>query len=211
MRITDLAGVRFGIILVLRREAYDGHGHIIWRVACDCGKEALFSGKRLRAGRTKSCGCMIIKRIHGNSPSSRIHSPEYNAWITMIHRCRNPRYGSYSRYGLRGIAVCDKWNNYAAFLSDMGPRPSSEYSLDRIDNNGNYEPSNCRWATRVQQCRNKRNNRVLSFDRRSQPLSAWAEEIGMKWSTLDRRLRNGVPLDIALTKPVRGSTVRAYD
>jgi hypothetical protein len=122
--------------------------------------------------------------------------------IGRYHCSTNKRYAD---YGGRGIRVCDRWRrSLAAFIDDMGRRPSSAHQIDRKNNDGNYEPANCRWATRVQQGRNKRNNVVLTHEGRSQPLSAWAVEIGMKYQTLVRRVRiYGWPTARALTEAVR--------
>lgn len=122
----------------------------------------------------------------------------------MKMRCYNPNNGKFKNYGARGITICDRWrNSFEGFISDMGFRPSSKHSLDRIDNNGNYEPGNCRWSTNSNQCRNKRNNRVLTLGEKSQCALSWAEEIGMNYGTLIRRKQLGWTDERALTQPVK--------
>jgi hypothetical protein len=128
---------------------------------------------------------------------------EYWAWECMIRRCGTPWHKSYPQYGGRGIAVCELWKrSFPAFIAELGPKPDG-YSLERIDNNRGYEPGNVRWATQKEQARNRRSNRLLSLGSETKPLIAWAEEYGIHPDTLRNRLRNGVPLSEALTKPLR--------
>ena len=129
----------------------------------------------------------------------------YDLWSSMKHRCLSSANPRYSDYGGRGITVCDRWLNFEVFLEDMGAQPSKEYSLDRIDNSGSYEPSNCRWATRAEQARNRRSNVNITHDGVTQCLTDWARSAGIKPSTLKYRLRNGWPMQIALQlKPYPG-------
>lgn len=124
----------------------------------------------------------------------------YNSWQNMKDRCRNPKEKSFPRYGGRGIAVCQRWiESFDNFLADMGPRPSPRHSIDRYpNNNGNYEPNNCRWATPEQQAQNRRNNVTVSFNGKEQCISKWAKELGMPRATLNKRLKNGWRVDEAL-------------
>lgn len=123
----------------------------------------------------------------------------YKAWLSVLDRCDNDRSGN---YGARGISVCDRWRVFEAFYADMGEPPSDGHSLDRIDNDGNYEPSNCRWATRSQQGRNKRSNTLLTQDGQTRPLVEWAEMAGLKESTICHRLKHGWSVERAVTEPV---------
>lgn len=118
----------------------------------------------------------------------------------MIERCTNPNDQQYERYGGRGIKVCERWRKFENFLADMGEPPPG-LQIDRIDNEGDYCSSNCRWATRVQQARNKRNNRVIEYRGRAQPLAAWAEETGLNANTIRHRLNLGWSVERALTEP----------
>jgi hypothetical protein len=134
-------------------------------VRCDCGTQTVVNGYYLHLGDTTSCGCYRAERVaeglalkHGeaNKPTAPIATPEYRAWRGMINRCYQPSSERFSRYGGRGIVVCDRWHHsFENFLADMGRKPSPKHSIDRIDNDGNYEPGNCRWATASEQQRNK--------------------------------------------------------
>lgn len=200
----DISGHKYGRLRVIKRDK-NRKGRTAWLCKCDCGTFVTVLRQSLRSGATVSCGCYMrevtIKahKKHGHSPSSG-KSPEYSAWVSMIQRCNNPNSRAYKDYGARGIIVCDEWMSFDNFLRDMGCRPDS-MTLDRIDNNGNYEPSNCRWATRKQQMRNRRNNRILEYNGKKLTLTEWSEETGLTIETIRNRLRLGWDLSHALTVP----------
>lgn len=154
----DLSGSRFGLLLVQRWVGKTKNRQALWECICDCGNGATVRIDRLRDGVTRSCGCLArsiptpITTTHGMT-----YSLEFRSWQSMKDRCSNPNGKSWKYYGGRGIRVCERWiNSFEDFYADMGPRPSLEYSIDRIDVNGNYEPGNCRWATKAQQIANRR-------------------------------------------------------
>lgn len=162
MRALDLSGQRFGRLTALALLPARKASKLVWLCRCDCGIELEVLSESLRSGNTKSCGCMKIAALlarclkHGNARANA-KTPEYSIWKTMKDRCfrrANPRFAD---WGGRGITVCERWrNSFPAFLADMGARPSRLHSLDRVNNDGNYEPGNCRWATAIQQAANKR-------------------------------------------------------
>jgi hypothetical protein len=128
-------------------------------------------------------------------------SPEYATWVGMVRRCEEPTHKSYRFYGALGVRVCPTWRaSFTAFLADMGRKPTPAHSIDRINSLGNYEPANCRWATRAEQGSNMRNNRRLTLGERTQTLSEWAREVGISKQSLRGRLWRGWPVERALTE-----------
>jgi hypothetical protein len=158
----DLSGKRFGRLTVVeeaeKRRMPCGSLKRMWKCVCECGIEVICQQQHLTGGRSNSCGCLHkeIARASATTHGGRDH-PLYDVWTEMIQRCENPRHKRYADWGGRGIRVCDRWrHSFTSFLEDMGPRPVG-YSIDRFpDNDGNYEPGNCRWATAKQQNENRR-------------------------------------------------------
>src|SRR5215467_599647 len=147
----DITGRRFGRLIAINPTIKRSlEGHVVWFCRCDCGKHCFVSGHELRRGNTSSCGCRGRNYKHGHARRGN-HNPLYDVWTEMRSRCRNPNHHSYKNYGGRGIKVCKRWLKFENFLTDVGARPPST-SLDRYpNNNGNYKPSNVRWATRKEQ------------------------------------------------------------
>lgn len=150
--VKDMAGLRFGRLVVLAQVANSGDGAAKWLCLCDCGARTEVVGRNLRHGGTRSCGCFAEERRCTHKGCGTV---EYSAWKGMWKRCTNPNSKDWERYGGRGIYVCERWRNYALFLADVGHKPRGKYSLDRRENNGNYEPGNVRWATDVEQARTR--------------------------------------------------------
>jgi len=147
---------------------------------------------------------------HGHRPKGRAPSPTYQSWHAMKSRCCSPADQAFEQYGGRGITVCEKWMRFEGFLGDMGERPEGT-SLDRIDNDGNYEPGNCRWATPSEQQRNTRQNLMLTFDGATLCVAEWADRIGMNSNTLwSRIVKSGWPVEKALTTPPIPPNKRRY-
>lgn len=197
----DLTGQVFGRLTVVgySHSKYDAY----WKCVCTCGAECVVRGLGLKAGDSTSCGC-----YHKESASLRftthgmVGCPEYCTWKRIRQRCNNNKNPDYPQYGGRGIVVCSEWSSFEQFYADMGPRPSKDHSLDRIDNNGNYCKNNCRWATANEQANNKRSNKALTHKGETRTMSQWAAESGMCYSTLRGRIRRGWDMDRALTEPV---------
>ena len=186
------------------------HGQWYWRFRCDCGGEKVCYGQNVIRGLTTSCGCYHKERMravglasarHGHARHTGAETPTYKSWLAMRRRCVDPKKPGYAG---QGVTVCERWrDSFEAFLEDMGERPSRAYSIDRIDNSKGYEPSNCRWATRSQQQRNKRNNVVLTFNGETMTLMDWVERTGLAEGTITSRIKAGWPVEKVLGQPAR--------
>ena len=179
----NLTGQQFGRLTVISPAPKKG-AKTRWHCVCSCGSTTVAITADLRGGKHRSCGCLHIDSItkHGATSSKRSPTPTYRSWSAMIDRCLNPNATGFHRYGGRGIAVCDRWRNFSNFLSDMGERPNTAYSIDRIDNDGNYCPENCRWATRKQQAAN-----------RTMTAAQWADVLSRPRDPKTGRYANSLP------------------
>lgn len=215
-----LQGVtRFGRLTVIaeagRIVSPSGFSTIGALVRCDCGVEKVVRARGLVNGHTSSCGCLqreltaikIAERSTTHGQSGKLtRTPEYYTWSTMKSRCHNERDKNYYRYGGRGIVVCQEWrDSYEVFYRDMGKRPDG-HSIDRIDHNGNYEPSNCRWATSKVQANNRRSNRLVEIDGLALTVAEWSEKSGIDSMLIYNRLNKGWGEQEAVFEPamVRG-------
>jgi hypothetical protein len=188
-------GMRFGLLVVEKHI----HG-AQWQCRCQCGAEKIAQRGMLLNGQVKSCGCAMGSRT-GRSYSWRTKA-ESDIWKQMIRRCTQPKTKHYHRYGGRGITVCDRWQaSFETFYLDMGPRPSPQHSLDRINNDANYEPTNCRWATRDVQSQNRSDVQRITFGGHTRTWMEWSEHLGVASNTLSRRRKLGWPLEDVLSTP----------
>ena len=184
----DLSGQRFGRLVAMHAmPPKKKGGSTRWLCRCDCGNESTPGTAQLRRGRAKSCGCFQAEAARSaNATHGQIKSSEYRAWCAMRSRCNTKSNISFKNYGGRGISVCKRWGDFLCFLSDMGPRPKGT-TIDRIDNNGNYEPSNCRWATKEVQDSNKRTTVLVTFNGKTMTYSQWGRELNTDPGTLRQR------------------------
>lgn len=185
----DIAGRTFTFLTAIEYVRHDGRA--VWRCKCKCGAVVFVGTGPLLRGHTKSCGC-IKPRLKKNFPA------EYRIWAGIFTRCYNLNCKAYRLYGGRGITVYEEWRAFPEFLKYVGPRPSKNHSIDRINNDGNYEPGNVRWATKLEQANNTRWNRFLEYDGRRQTIAQWAREVGAKSYTVIERLNRGWDAGAAL-------------
>ena len=189
----NLVGKKFNRLTVVKRLDNDKCGKRLWECICDCGNIKVLSSSLLINGYTKSCGCLhsdLLKERNKKHSLSKTYI--YNTWNGIKARCYNKNNLSYDRYGGRGIKMCDRWlNSFELFVSDIGERPSIKHSIDRIDNNGNYEPSNCRWATAGIQKRNQKCGVLLEYNGIIKNQTDWALFFKVKDSVISGHLKRG--------------------
>ncbi len=196
----DLTGKVFGRLLV---KSYDGNRK--WTAICECGTEGSFDGSNLKKGGTKSCGCLnreVTASRNYKHGVSKNHPGIYSAWKHMMDRCYNERHKHYLNYGGRGISVCERWKNVALFCEDVKTGYEPGLTLDRIDSNGMYEPSNCRWATRRQQQNNRRVTVWVETPNGRMSAMEASREYGINYGTLKGRLEDGWSHEEAISRPV---------
>lgn len=200
----NLEGQRFGRLVVIEYSHTDRGVH--WKCLCDCGNEHVVHAGNLRRkiGGTKSCGC-LVKELFNNRTHGQTDTKLYFVWVGMRNRCNRSNTPHYKNYGNRGISICDKWANSFENFQDWALANGYQEGLeiDRIDNDGDYCPENCRWATRKEQHNNKRNNRSLTFNGKTQNLGQWADELGINRMTLTWRLSKEWSVEEILNKPIR--------
>ena len=211
--VIDLTGKRFGRWTVIKEDGRARYGGTMWLCKCDCGTIRRVNGRSLRAGLSMSCGCygaeqrnaasVLVTKKHGGK-NERL----YGVWAGIKERCNNPNSKFYPLYGGRGITICNEWNNdYAMFRKwalETGyddAAPHGKCTLDRINNDLGYFPENCRWATSMTQCNNRRSNHILTFNGQSKTISEWARETGIRKDTIRRRIvQYGWSIERALTE-----------
>lgn len=205
MPLKDLTGKRFGRLTVIGRVP-----KFEWRCVCDCGTERVIHRSRLLSGSSKSCGCLRreLRRAAMTTHGQR-STREYRVWGGMKNRCFNANNKNFGSYGARGITVCERWrDSFAAFLEDMGRPPSASHQIDRINNDGNYEPGNCRWAMPAENSRNRRSTVVITYDGVTKAASEWANDLGMNRHAILDRLKKGWSVKDAITTPATPRKLR---
>ncbi len=202
-RFVNRAGKRYGRLIALEVALKIGREYH-WRCICDCGTETVVRGPDLTRLSVKSCGCLrrdmgrVKTLTHGYARRGN-KGKAYRTWMGMVGRCNTPSTARYPHYGARGIRVCREWeDDFTKFLSDMGEPPSPRHSIGRMDNNGDYCKSNCRWETSIEQQNNTTRNRCLVFEGISKTVAQWAREKSLTYSCLSGRLNRGWSVDKAL-------------
>lgn len=218
MRFADITGQKFGRLTAISHQGADKHRAALWLCRCDCGAEIITTGNSLRTGKAKSCGCAQREAasktmsevnasgkrvtdghlIHGEN-KTRLH----RIWCNMRRRCSDQKHDHYDRYGGRGIKVCDAWqSSYVAFRDwALANGYADHLTIERIDNDGNYEPGNCCWASQKEQVSNRRNSVLITLDGETKPLKEWCEERGINYKAAHAKYKKGVPPEefLALT------------
>lgn len=188
-KFIDITGIKFNLLLVSGVDGRSSTGRVTWRCLCDCGNEVIVTADKLKNGNTKSCGCfrkesasnMFLK--HGCS-----NNPTYISWQSMKNRTTNPNTPDYKYYGGRGIKLDDEWCDFQNFLKDMGIKPTSQHTIERIDNDKGYNKQNCKWATRLEQAQNTSFNRKFVFNDEELTMSEIARRINIPYDTLRHRI-----------------------
>lgn len=203
-KFIDLTGQRFGKLTVVRFVKFNRWNAAVYLCRCDCGCEKIILGASLRSGNTKSCGCLSTRkdgknnfdRYHVLNPGDsrprnrRLHS----IWLGMRYRCNSTHSEVYKDYGGRGICVCSEWDDFYTFQEwALANGYSDGKSIDRIDNDGNYSPENCRWVDMKIQGSNRRNSRYFTFRGETLTISEWSRRTGIEWNTLNDRIKKGLP------------------
>lgn len=200
-KLIDLTGKRFYYLTAIKRVENDSNNMPRWLCRCDCGKEKVIRADKLRGGEIKSCGCKRYELAAQTRPTHKMsNTPIWHAWHTLRQRCNNPNDKDYKHYGGRGIAVCKEWNeSFEAFYRDMGPTYKEGLQIDRINNNGNYEPNNCHWTTVKENINNRRNTVFVTLPNNQKILlSELAKKLNIPYSRLYMKLKRGCPIELLL-------------
>lgn len=215
-KFIDLTGQKFNRLTVISRKGTNKCGNVLWKCKCECGNETVTEGTYLLTGHTKSCGCLLKDSAkYRNKEKTTTHGLTYDRdgkiarlyriWLGIKTRCFNPNEPGYFRYGGRGIKVCDEWmHNFKTFHDwalDNGYKEN--LTIDRINNNGNYEPDNCKWATSKEQANNRRTNRRITMKGETKTVAEWAEDSNIKYCQIIARLNDGWSLEKATTIPIK--------
>lgn len=202
-KFIEMTGQNFNSLTVLSRRGVQGKGQTMWLCQCVCGTETIVRGDSIRNGHTISCGCQQpVAASKANKTHGRARDRVYTIWVQMRGRCKNAKSKAFPYYGGRGIRVCERWESFENFLSDMGEPPTEQHSIDRMDANGSYCPENCRWATDAEQGWNKRSTRFVDIGGILKPMAVWIREFGIGHGTVYKRMAKGMTPEEAITTPV---------
>lgn len=201
-KLIDLTGQKFAKLTVIKREENTKKGCVRWECLCDCGNKTIVSGGNLKSGAVKSCGC-LVKTAH-NATHRASNTPLYHKWKSMLYRCENPKHQAYKDYGARGIKVCEEWHDFLVFKRWVKEtKPSGNFSLDRIDNNKGYSPSNCRWANGKEQANNRRSNVMIEYQGEIHNLLEWSQILGFNYKNVHNRMHKlGWSFEKAINTPI---------
>jgi len=191
MKRIDLTGIRFNQLVAIKFTGETKiNGNAIWLFICDCGNQLITEGYSVKTGKIKSCKeCGKKRAAQASIKHGLSNTPEFRTWAEIKIRCYNIKSTSYERYGARGITMCDRWiNSFENFLCDMGRKPSRYHSIDRINNNGDYSPQNCRWASPIEQANNKSNNVVIEHNGIKDTIPGWCRRTGLTYASLRHRI-----------------------
>lgn len=187
-RYIEMTGRVFARLTVLRVSHVTETGKYVWVCRCECGKISNVDGNQLRSGKTRSCGCLALELLSKRSKThGASNTPEFKTWIHIRRRCEDKSDNKYPSYGGRGIAVCERWADFSVFLSDVGYKPSPIHTLDRLDNEKGYEPSNVRWATPKEQSNNTRVNVMVELEEETMSLTMFCERTGFSHKSAEYR------------------------
>lgn len=200
-RERDLIGLRFERLTVIKQEGKYKNGARLWLCKCDCGNEKIVAGTHLVGGKIRSCGCLLkettiarnkVEKVKHGKRGTRL----YIAWRNIKDRCLNPNEKAYPRYGGRGITICPEWMEFEPFYEwAITHGYADNLTIDRIDNDGNYEPGNCRWTTRKEQANNRRSNVKITFDGKTKTLAEWADYLQIPYSRIEHRYKSSMPIE----------------
>ncbi len=209
MAAHDITGQRFENLIAVKKVGKKKNGNSVWLFVCDCGGSVETESYSVKTGKVRSCKtCGAIRSRTASITHGMTNSSEYRIWTGMKTRCFNQNSRAFKDYGGRGVTMCESWAcSFDAFLADMGPRPSDMHSIDRVDVNGNYDPSNCRWATKEDQANNKRTNRIVESSAGKKTVAEAAREAGLTYGCLHHRLKSESAETATARKTQTGGTL----
>lgn len=205
----NITGQRFENLVAVKKVGEKKNGNSVWLFVCDCGNSVETESYSVKTGKVRSCkACGAIRSRAASITHGMANSPEYRIWTGMKTRCFNQNSRAFKDYGERGVTMCESWaGSFDAFFADMGPRQSDAHSIDRVDVNGDYEPSNCRWATREEQANNKRTNRLITSTGVKKTVAEAARESGLTYGCLRHRLKSEPAETATARKSQKGGSI----